>query len=274
MTGFAIDLRRDRILIASDTLGYSLARPPKPLGFVPKIIPFPHLRAALFGRGSLAILATAGAQLMVKLGLYDFDSAVDILPDVLREATRHYALEMDVADPDALMLFEALWAGWSEKDGRMHITAFRNFEGDYAPVSEDADGLSSLPTLPGDYVPRGAGALPVDKQLVAVMQSLRRYFADHPEVVPAIIGGEISITEITKHGVATRMVHRFADFETTRIAAAAVAARYARGDEAFDIEAAVCRADDAIEAEDPAVVVRLSRAERRRSEKQQRRAAR
>jgi hypothetical protein len=69
------------------------------------------------------------------------------------------------------------------------------------------------PAVPAKYVQTGIRNLPTDRQLIALMRAEPRYLAEHPEVVPAIIGGEITITEITKNSVATRTVERFEDYE-------------------------------------------------------------
>jgi hypothetical protein len=49
-------------------------------------------------------------------------------------------------------------------------------------------------------------------------------------------------------GVASRSIHRFEDYEATRNAAAAVWARYERGDLQIDVASGVFRVDGASEA--------------------------
>ena len=202
---------------------------------------------------------------------HDFDAAAKELPGILREVTALYAEGQGIENHEDLMLFEALFAGWSASAGRMRVLAFRNYE-NFEPIDDAGQtGLSCLPVLPTEYLPRDAAGLPVERQMVAIMHALRRYLADHPEVVPAIIGGEIEITEITRSGVSSRMVHRFDDYEQTLIAAGAVSARFARGDAQIDV-AALCRVDEAVP--DAPGGPAPSRAERRRLEHMARKAGR
>ena len=230
-----------------------------------------------------------GGRLQIEFGLHDFDSAAEALPEILRTVTRQYVEEMNIIDTEGLMIFEALLAGWSEAAGRMRIYAFRSHD-NYELFADDPIGLTSIPALPDEYVPRGLAGLPVDRQLVGIMRAMRGYLADHPEAVPAIIGGEIMLTEVTRAAVSTKIVFRFEDFEATRIAAAAVAARYLRGDATFDVENAMFRMDpetgvgtytspspDADTAVEPAAVTSmegLSRPQRRRLAALQRRTSR
>jgi hypothetical protein len=272
MTAFVVSRETRRLLVASDTLAYSIDQTdPKPLGFVAKAIPIPHLRAVLCSRGALAIGAWAAAELTVTPGVATYRDAIEALRDILIRVTARYAEEQGIADPDALMLYEALFCGWNEATGRGEVTAFRNFEG-FTPVPDDGRrGLSAIPDLPAAYVPKSLAGAPIERQLVGLMQAMRRYFSEHPEVVPALIGGEIIVTEITAQAVQSRIIHRFEDFEQCRHAAAAVWGRINRGDLTIDVGDGVCRVDDAIEA--PDAVPGASRAERRRAEKLARKAS-
>jgi hypothetical protein len=98
------------------------------------------------------------------------------------------------------------------------------------------------------------------------MQAMRRCFGEHPEVHPALIGGEIVLTGVTAQAVQSRIMHRFEDFEQTRHAAAAVWDRINRGDLQIDVGEGVYCVDDAIETPDAVSVPGASRAERRRAE--------
>lgn len=277
MTAFIFD-RRDpkRLLVASDTLGYSLSKQPKPLGFAAKIVPIPHLRGALAGRGAMSINASAACHLMLRADLVSFGDIVDALPGILRGVTAQYSEQQGIADPDSLMLAESLWAGWNEATGRCEVIAFRNFE-NYEPVPDDgAAGVSCLPLITPEYIPKGLAQVPPEQALIALMQAMRRFLADHPEVVPALVGGEICLTTVEETGVTSTILHRFEDFETVRHAAAAVRGRIERGEDTIDIEAGVCRVDGMIDADQYVAAAAANtaapspggtRAERRRAEK-------
>lgn len=284
MTAFIFD-RRDpkRLLIASDTLGYTMSRNPKPLGFAAKIVPIPHLRGALAGRGAMSINASTAAHLMLRADLVSFADVVDALPAILRGITEQYSEQQGIADPDSLMLSESLWCGWNDATDRCEIVAFRNFEGYRAVPDDGTAGVSCLPLITPEYIPKGLAQVPPEQALVALMQAMRRFLADHPEVVPALVGGEIQITEVTAKGVASQIVHRFEDFETVRHAAAAVRGRIERGEDTIDIEAGVCRVDGMIDADQYVAAAAANtaapspggtRAERRRAEKAAKKGAR
>lgn len=283
MTAFIFD-RRDpkRLLVASDTLGYSLSKQPKPLGFAAKIVPIPHLRGALAGRGAMSINASAACHLMLRADLVSFGDIVDALPGILRGVTAQYSEQQGIADPDSLMLAESLWAGWNEATGRCEVIAFRNFE-NYEPVPDDgAAGVSCLPLITPEYIPKGLAQVPPEQALIALMQAMRRFLADHPEVVPALVGGEICLTTVEETGVNSRIVHRFEDFEQVRHAAAAVRGRIERGEDVLDF-GGVARAEDAIDPDEfvaaaadnaAAPVPGGTRAERRRAERAAKKGAR
>lgn len=283
MTAFIFD-RRDpkRLLIASDTQGYTMTAVPKPLGFCPKLVPIPHLRGALAGRGAMAINASAAAHLMLRADLVTFADVVDALPAILRGVTEQYADQQGINAADELMLFEALWCGWNDAARRCEVVAFRNFE-DYQPVSDDdVGGVSCLPMLTPEYVPPGLAKVPPEAALIALMKSMRRFLAEHPEVVPAIVGGEICLTTVEETGVNSRIVHRFEDFEQVRHAAAAVRGRIERGEDVLDF-GGVARAEDAIDPDEfvaaaadnaAAPVPGGTRAERRRAERAAKKGAR
>jgi hypothetical protein len=274
LTAFIISRDTRRLLIASNTLAYSPdLTEPRPLGFAAKAIPIPHLRAALCSRGALQIGTSAAAHLALTPGVATYQDAIEALPEILTGLTTEYAEKQDIEAPEDLMLYEALFCGWNEATGRGEVTAFRNFER-FEPIPDDGRrGLSAIPDLPAAYVPKALAGAPIERQLVGLMQAMRRYFAEHPEVNPALIGGEIVLTEITAQAVQSRIVHKFEDYEQCRHAAAAVWGRIGRGDLTVDVEAGVCRVDEAIEPPETAVPG-ASRAERRRAEKLAKKAGR
>jgi hypothetical protein len=232
MTAFAIDFRRDRVSVAGDTLGYAPDRTEvKPLGFIPKILPLPHLKAVLFSRGQYQILVSAAAQLFLSPQIMTTEDAAEALPGMLQAATHQYAEQQGIGDPYSVGLLEAALCGWSEAEQRMRIWQFLNYDGYAAQADSGSEyGVLSFPRLPAAYMPRVTGDI-TDKHLVEVIQAAGRYFVDEPEAnCGARVGGEVTRFEITPHGMAQRTIHRFPDYEQVRHASAAIAGRILRGD--------------------------------------------
>jgi hypothetical protein len=101
-----------------------------------------------------------------------------------------------------------------------------------------------MPDLASAYYDAAIGRLSTDRQLVELMKCVRRYVHDHPEVLAAVIGGEVIITEVSQASVNSRIVYKFEDYEQIRHAAAAVLARIEAGLDEVDIESGVWRVDD------------------------------
>ena len=86
MSAFAVDFRPDRLIVAGDTLGYAPDRAEaRPLGFIPKVLPLPHLRGVMFARGMQIIPVRALAYLMLSPSLFTVEAVADALPAVLQE---------------------------------------------------------------------------------------------------------------------------------------------------------------------------------------------
>jgi hypothetical protein len=85
--------------------------------------------------------------------------------------------------------------------------------------------------------------------------------------LPAIIGGEMQLTAVDPAGISCRTIGKFPDFEQTYHAAAAVTARLLRGDAVVDVR------DGLVAVEEIVTAPGASRAERRRAEKLDRKAA-
>lgn len=269
MTAFVIDIRRERLAVAADTCGYVVGEVVKPLGFTSKVVSIPHLRAVLFGRGITAIGHRAGFDLMLSPTVHTIEEAAEALPAMLRVVTEEHAEANGIADHRELQVFEAVFGGYSERDRRVKLWTFYNYRDDYAPEEfpEGAIGTVIMPVLPPEFaLPPAAAALPLDKRLIAGMQAAKRYFLAN---CAAIVGGEIQVTEANAAGVACRTVARFADYEETAKASAAVAARILRGDDMPDVRDGLVAVDDLVTAGGGA-----SRAERRRAEKMARKAGR
>lgn len=293
MTAFMVDIRQDRLTIASDTCGYIVGAQVKPVGFASKVIAIPHLRAVLFGRGITWIGYRAAVDLMVSPQHQTIEAAAAALPAMLREITERYAAESGIEDHRELQIFEALFGGYSLRDRRAKLWGFYNYRDDYAPeeVPAGLHGTLALPPLPPEFKPPELDKLPLERRLIAGMQAQKRFAAalvTRPlrdgSTNPAagcgksIIGGEIIVTEATAAGVTSRSVARFADYDETAHASAAVAARVLRGDEIVDVRDGLVHVDAMIppaggEAA-AAAASGASRAERRRAEKLARKAAR
>jgi hypothetical protein len=281
MTAFAIDFQRDRVTVAGDTLGYAPDRTEvRPLGFIAKILPLPHLKAVLFSRGQYQILVTVAAQLFLSPQIMTIEDAAAALPDMLRAATDQYAEQHGIDDPASVGLLEAALCGWSEAEQRMRVFQFLNHDGYVAQDDGGAIyGVLSFPRLSGKYMPQIAGAA-TDQQLVQVVQAAGRYFTDEPAVnCGARVGGEVVCFEITPHGMSQRTLHRFADYEQVRHASAAIAGRILRGevDTSRIVADGLTPMTECVEAapgKPMASVARLSRQERRRLERDANKAVR
>jgi hypothetical protein len=271
MTAFALTYTPNRVIVASDTLGYvPNRREAKPLGFIPKILPLPHLQSLLFGRGQMALLYRAGLEFMLAPQLRHVEAAAEVLPDLMRKLTSNYAIEMDLpADWESLGIFEGYLIGWSEQVGRMRAWQFSNttsyrLVGDTAPKSI----VATCPELPAARWPSTAGLSP-DRQLIALMKALRSYFEDEPELLcGARLGGEIVSWELRPGGMLShRVLERFSDYQEVRNAGAAVASRIARdGNDQFDLADALVSTSQMRSIPAPPEAI-MSRAERRRAER-------
>ena len=220
MTGFFLDLTapRERVLIASDTLAYTVDGPRHaPLGFSTKTIAFPHLKGALVGSGIYDIHVRGAAALMLRPEVLTFDDVISALPDILRAETWKIADERGIADPDSLMLFAAGWVGFNEVERKFELVVFENYKADYAP-QRGAKGLIGIPNVPPAYVPPGFTSIASPEvRAMAGLRAIGKFTADHGERFGmAPLGGEIVLTEIRLDGVSSRVVGRFDDFAETR----------------------------------------------------------
>jgi hypothetical protein len=76
VTAFAIDFRRNRVIVAGDTLAYVPDRTEaRPLGYFSKIFPVAHLKAVLFCRGQMQIGAAAALWLSLSPNINTIEDA-------------------------------------------------------------------------------------------------------------------------------------------------------------------------------------------------------
>lgn len=220
MTAFFIDLTapRDRALIASDTLAYTVGGDGHAaLGFTTKAIAFPHLRGAMIGAGLLDIHVRAAAHLMMQAEVLSFDAVIDTLPGILRAVTIDLAYERGIDDPDQLLLFQAGWVGFNEQAGQFELTLFSNYDG-YVPRPNGGFTLVGIPNIPPSYLPPGFSSITSPEvRAIAALRATRKFTEDHGA---APIGGEIMLTDVRLDGVSSRVVARFHDFAKSRDAVA------------------------------------------------------
>lgn len=232
MTAFAIQLGARRVAIAADTLVYLPdRRQVRPMGFTNKVLALPHLRAALFGRGQHELCTRAWIELMADPSRTSVEAVAAKLPAMLRSIAEAYCRREDLPDYREIGLLELVLVGWSPRANRIRLWQFLSYR-DF--VSEEADkslqGFMTLPRLPAVYVPVVAGRPPTAALIEGVL-ACGRYFEAEPDVNCGMrIGGEVIATEITPKGVSVRVVHRFADYEETGVAAAALVRRIESGD--------------------------------------------
>lgn len=237
MTAYAIDLRPERVTIASDTLMLIPDRHQvRPMGHATKVHPLAHLRAALFGRGMHQIPAGAHAVLALNTRLHSVEDAAAVLPEVLANITAQYCAAVGIADPAAYGLAEIMLCGWSEAEQRMRMWHCLNTEG-YTTRDDQRRqyGVLPVPMLPDAAMPSLDGSL--DDQLVAVLLAEDRWFRDHPEIMGAgRLGGEIQGWAIDRDGLSMRVLYRWPDYDET-LRGSELFDRISRGDEPVDLAA-------------------------------------
>jgi hypothetical protein len=218
--------------VAGDTLAYMPDRHEvRPLGFIQKVLPLPHLKAVLFSRGQYQILVTAYAGLLLIPQLIDIEDAAAALPAALQAATAWYCEQQGISeDPTSVGLLEAVLLGWSEREKRTRCWQFMNMRSYQAEDVGECYGMLAFPRIPAKYQHAVKGA-PTDRDLVRAVEAAGRYFVGEPEInCGARVGGEITCFDITPRGLTYRTLHKFADYEQTRHAAAAIVARIGRGE--------------------------------------------
>jgi hypothetical protein len=231
MTAFAISLEPRKLIVAGDTLAYTPDRHDgRPLGFISKVIPLPHINSVMFSRGMYQITMQAAAKLMLSPFLMSIEAAASGLAAVLRDCSKAYAAEHSIADYTAFGLLELVLAGWSKKQKRMRLWYYTNHTA-YEPEegTDRLSGVSPFPRLAPHHMPRLAG-LERNDQLVRMVQAIGRSFSTSPGMAGMRIGGEIIAYELTPEGMSMRVLHRFSDYTETKHAAAATANRIERGD--------------------------------------------
>jgi hypothetical protein len=88
MSAFSIQSGAKRAIIAADSLAYVPDRHEvKPLGFANKVLPLPHLKAALVSRGQYELLIRVWGHLMAAPDIATIDQAAERLPGLLRAAS-------------------------------------------------------------------------------------------------------------------------------------------------------------------------------------------
>jgi hypothetical protein len=283
VTGLFVDLTDAgrRALIASDSLGYTLAGAShEPIGFCNKVIALPQWRAAWLGVGLYEIQCRVGAELMQRPELLLFDEVIGELPGLIREEVAFTAGRRGV-DASATMLFAGCFVGWDEAAREFAAVLF---EGPGFAPQRVTTPLYGSPNVPLAYLPAGFTGMTPELRAVAAMRSIRKFTEEHgDELGLPPIGGEIVVSELAPDRVSSRAAGRFEDFastceaiERTRAAIAADPAAYVGVGLAhkFETRAAAERRVEAIFREARGVPDALTRAERRRAERNARRAGR
>jgi hypothetical protein len=254
MTAFAFHMTGDTgdravFTVASDSLGYAPdRRSVRPLGFIQKVLPLPRLPAVIFSRGQYEICVRAMTDLMHCANLRDASDAAEMLPEILRRATAVYCSAHGIPNGRSVLLSEIMLAGWSPSKRQMRLWQFQNHNG-YQPheATQWAGGLHAYPPVPDKFKPKLSSAQSLDAQLVAIVQGIGRCFeADPATWCGQHVGGEIRVTTVTPTGLSHRTVHKFASFEQDRAAAAAIVARFERG----DVDATTVVRDGLVSADD------------------------
>lgn len=228
MTAFAIDFRRDRATVQADSLAYMPdLHDVRPLGVsLNKVLTLPHLDAVLFGRGQMEIVVRAWVSLMLEPHISKtIEQAAARLTDILWNVTVDYADEHGF-DPGGAAVLECALVGWSKAEQRMRLWQYMST--DEYQGQDDAGqcyGVLPFPRLPDRYMPK-LPPKPSAKELSRIIFSAGRYFEAHPELAcGARVGGEIVQHVLTPQGISSKVIHKFADFESMRVASAAIVNR-------------------------------------------------
>jgi hypothetical protein len=272
LTAYCLNFGPREVLIAGDTLIYTANN--EPLGFIDKVTPLPRMRAAFFSRGAHVIGVSALATLALRYDVQTFEAAAAALPAILAEVTEDAAAKYDIEDPDGLILFEGRFVGWSEAEKRMRLYQYDNYDGYRQNGDENPVGWKACPPLEPEHIPPGLKAQTPERICIEILKAHRRAFAARLGHDKLPVGGEITLTRVTERSVDTRIIHRFEDAAEHGHAAAAVAARIARGDApAIDLNEALTPVENGIRINGGPTAPGVSRAERRRAEKMARKTA-
>lgn len=283
MSGLFCDLTtpRERVLIATDTLSYTLDGPENaPLGFSSKVLAVPHLRGALVGAGAYELLVRTHGELLMRPYLLTNSDVLRELPEILIELTEQLCEQRGMGDHRELVLFTAGWIGWNEVEKQFEMALFENVNN--YKIKPVPAGLFALPNVSVEYAKGVAEIADPVVRAMAGLRSIHKFCADYGTLLGeggAALGGEIQITTIDPAGVATRTVGKFDDMAQTRDAAADTWAEVAEGgyqghglvNRVADRPAAMQRLQEAMASgEKPG----LTRQQRRHAEKMARKAGR
>ncbi|MBN7807259.1 hypothetical protein JZX86_18050 [Agrobacterium rosae] len=160
-------------------------------GFMPKVIPMPHLNCVVICAGQPAT-GWLAIGLVADIG-GSFDEVVDKLQDATRSVRSHF-------DKSAIWL-----VGYSQRDGRM-----RAFMWSHEPVN-------GLPSFTRIRVEEIVMPQPCDASLsdgadpVALMNSQRQNLNASKGIQGSVVGGFIQETIVAEEGSKTRIIHRWPD---------------------------------------------------------------
>ncbi len=244
MTAFAIDLRRDRLTIASDTLAYTLdPDQARPVGFIRKVYPLHRLKAVVFGRGSLALTVAAWTRLLTEAHA-TIEAAAEALPGILDQLSREFAAQHRLGDYRDRMLLAFVLGGWSDQAGRIRAWYYYSHQA-YRPFEDGGNtGFYPVPDLPAERTPDTRG-MSEDERLVATIQAIGGAMQDNPETMAAaVVGGEVVAITVTRDGLSERMLYRFPTYDQHAVASAAVRARIMRGEHVIDVAGGIAKVTD------------------------------
>lgn len=196
--------------------------------FAPKVWTYPHMRCAFTGRGSASFLAQAGLMLGY---LPNPSRSIDGLVLQARNGleTVYRACHDDMADVGALEV-QAFIVGWSDDKNRVVGYEVSCWEGGqcepFQPIPMD-DMLYLTPNLSAsDPLLRkehlidfqqwnGRKIVKAPDEFMTYAMKKQRAMAfdlgDVCEEARGFIGGDLIVTEIARHGIKQRSIHRWAD---------------------------------------------------------------
>ena len=226
MTAFTLRIGLKSAVVAGDTLSYAVDK--RPLGYMNKLFPLPHVKSVLIFRGQVQPTIDAWSALTWMLDLTSIEQIGERLPKILRDISITYCRNAGIRDYRTVAMLEIAVIGWSAKDKAIRMCEFLNVDGYVAQwVPLGARGISHFPAIPADAMPKGIESKSADAQLVDNVIAMGKWLHDNHGIP---VGGEVVACEISARGLDTRILHRFADYEVVKRDGAAIYGRFLRGD--------------------------------------------
>lgn len=205
MTALIYSLAPQGVWIAMDTL---VVRPDnkRPIKFVTKIYPIPHLTSVMCGTGVMQFALHWSNTIQTKVVGTDITSLDDLAPAVLPQMAAHYGISKD--QTSTIYHF-----GFAKNQGRFVGFAYRSTNGFKSEVLQDGIGFK-----PHSEELKQLATTVLDSNKITDMIALmtgQKAMDDGQSVTRRLgIGGEIQLLLLDEAAVTVRVIHRFPDYDT------------------------------------------------------------